>query len=64
MQVPLKIVSSIRRYNLIEIELQGEILEEEERFFIPFFPRKRKLTLWDLEKIFFTLQLAQVFSVF
>jgi protease-4 len=53
MQVPLKIVSSIRRYNLIEIELQGEILEEEERFFIPFFPRKRKLTLWDLEKIFF-----------
>lgn len=52
MQCPLKIIDSIRRYNFIEVELQGEVVEEEERFFIPFLPRKRKLTIWDLERIF------------
>ncbi len=52
MLTPLKIIDSIRRYNFIELDLQGEIPEEEERFIIPFFPIKRKLTLWDLEKIF------------
>src|SRR6266849_260248 len=52
MQWPLKIIDSIRRFNFIEIELQGEIVEEEERFIIPFFPKKRKLTIWDLERIF------------
>jgi protease IV len=52
MQTPLKVIDSIRRCNFVEIELQGEIVEEEERFIIPFFPRKRKLNIWDLEKIF------------
>jgi protease IV len=52
MQWPLKIIDSIRQYNFIEVELQGEIVEEEERFVIPFFPKKRKLTIWDLERIF------------
>ncbi len=52
MQWPLKMIDSIRRYNFIEVELQGEIVEEEERFVIPFFPKKRKLTIWDLERIF------------
>lgn len=52
MQWPLKIIDSIRRYNFIEVELQGEIMEEEERFVIPFFPKKKKLTIWDLERIF------------
>ncbi len=46
------IINPISRYNFVEIELQGEISEEEERFVIPFFPISRKLTLWDLEKIF------------
>ena len=50
--MPLKIIDPIRRYNFLEIELHGEISEEEERFVIPFFPIRRKLTLWDLEKIF------------
>ncbi len=52
MQWPLKIIDSIRRYNFIEVEIQGEVAEEEERFFVPFFPRKRKLTIWDLERVF------------
>jgi protease-4 len=52
MQTPLKIINSIRRYNFIELDLQGEIPEEEERFIVPFLPIKRKPTLWDLEKIF------------
>ncbi len=45
-------IDSIKRYNFIEIELRGEIPEEEERFPLPFIPRKRKLTLWDLERVF------------
>ncbi|MER3447279.1 MAG: hypothetical protein C4291_10740, partial [Candidatus Dadabacteria bacterium] len=45
-------IDLVRRYNFIEIEIQGEILEEEERSIIPFFPKKRKLTVWDLERIF------------
>lgn len=53
MQWPLKkIIDSIRQYNLLEVELQGEIGEEKERFIIPLFPRKKKLTIWDLERIF------------
>ncbi len=45
-------INPIKRYNFVEIELQGEISEEEERFFIPFLPRKRKPTFWDVEKTF------------
>lgn len=45
-------INSIKRYNFIEIELRGEIPEEEERFPLPFILRKRKLTLWDLERLF------------
>lgn len=52
MQWPLKIIDSIRRFDFIEVELRGEIAEEEDRFVIPFFPKKRKLTIWDLERIF------------
>ncbi|GBD38017.1 Protease 4 [bacterium HR37] len=50
-----KSLTSARQYNFIELELGGEIPEEEERVFIPFFPffpRKRKLTIWDLERLF------------
>ncbi|MGH7890146.1 MAG: hypothetical protein ACRENF_06305, partial [Thermodesulfobacteriota bacterium] len=52
MQMLLKLIDSIKRYNLIEIELKGEIPEEEERFPFPFLPRKKKLTLWDFERLF------------
>jgi protease-4 len=47
-----RIIDSISKYNLIEIELEGELPEEEEKSLIPFYPRKKKLTIWDLEKIF------------
>ncbi|MGB7293597.1 MAG: signal peptide peptidase SppA [Thermodesulfobacteriota bacterium] len=47
-----RIIDSIGKYNLIEIELEGELPEEEEKSLIPFHPRKKKLTIWDLEKIF------------
>lgn len=47
-----RIIDSINRYNLIEIELEGELSEEEEKSLIPFYPRKKKLTIWDLERIF------------
>jgi protease IV len=47
-----RIIDSIGKYNLVEIELEGELPEEEERSLIPFYPRKKKLTIWDLEKIF------------
>jgi protease-4 len=47
-----RIIDSIGKYNLIEIELEGELPEEEEKSLIPFYPRKKKLTIWDLEKIF------------
>lgn len=46
------IIDSIKKYNLIEIELEGEISEEEEKSLIPFYPRKKKLSIWELEKIF------------
>jgi len=48
-----KLLTKIRQYNFIEIELYGEILEEEEKSLIPFFPGKKKLTIWDLERIFY-----------
>ncbi len=47
-----RIIDSIGKYNLIEVELEGELPEEEEKSLIPFYPRKKKLTIWDLEKIF------------
>lgn len=47
-----RIIDSIGKYNLIEIVLEGELPEEEEKSLIPFYPRKKKLTIWDLEKIF------------
>ncbi len=47
-----RIVDSVTKYNLIEIELEGELPEEEEKSPIPFYPRKKKLTIWDLERIF------------
>ena len=46
------IIDSIKKYNLIEIELEGEISEEEEKSLIPFYPRKKKLSIWELERIF------------
>ncbi len=47
-----RIVDSVTKYNLVEIELEGELPEEEEKSPIPFYPRKKKLTVWDLERIF------------
>ena len=47
-----KLIDSIKQYNFIEIDLEGEVLEEEERSVIPFYPRKKRLTVWDLERIF------------
>jgi protease-4 len=47
-----RIIDSIGKYNLIEIELEGDLSEEEEKSLIPFYPRKKKLTMWDLERIF------------
>lgn len=47
-----RIIDSIAKYNLIEIELEGQLPEEEEKSLIPFYPRKKNLTIWDLETIF------------
>ena len=47
-----RIIDSIGKYNFIEIALEGDLSEEEEKYLIPFFPRKKKLTMWDLERIF------------
>jgi len=47
-----RLIGSIKQYNFIEIELHGEVLEEEERSVIPFYPRRKRLTVWDLERIF------------
>lgn len=55
MQVLSRIIDSIKRYNFIELELRGEIPEEEERSIFPFLPRKGKLTVWDLERLFLYL---------
>ena len=52
MQKLLNFIDSIKRYNVLEIELSGEIPEEEERFPLPFLRRRKKLTLWDFERLF------------
>ena len=48
-----RLIRSIKPYNFVEIDLYGEILEEEEKSVIPFLPTKKKLTIWDLERIFY-----------
>lgn len=37
--------------NYVEIHLSGELSEEEEKSFLPAIGAKKKLTLWDIEKI-------------
>jgi len=43
--------SAFEKANFVEIHLSGEISEEEEKSFLPTLGAKRKLTLWDIEKI-------------
>jgi len=43
--------SSFEKANFVEISLSGEITEEEEKSFLPSIGTKKKLTLWDIEKI-------------
>lgn len=47
-----RIIDPSSKYNCIEMELEGELAEDEEKSLIPFYPRKKKLTMWDLERIF------------
>ncbi|MEM4408529.1 MAG: signal peptide peptidase SppA [Candidatus Caldarchaeum sp.] len=48
-----KLPKSFKGFNTVEIELEEYIPEEEEGISIPFMPRKRHLTMWDIERIFF-----------
>jgi protease-4 len=52
MQAFTRLISMARGYNFLEMSLQGEVPEEEEGFIVPFLPRRRKLTVWDLERLF------------
>ncbi|MGB2692403.1 MAG: signal peptide peptidase SppA [Thermodesulfobacteriota bacterium] len=43
---------TFEKANFVEIHLSGEISEEEEKSLLPTIGAKKKLTLWDIEKIF------------
>lgn len=43
--------SAFEKANFVEIHLSGEISEEEEKSLLPSIGAKKKLTLWDIEKI-------------
>lgn len=58
MQIPGKMIDWIKQPDLLEIELQGEIPEVGEKSVVPFFPRKRRMTVWDIEKVFFHASIA------
>lgn len=45
------LIDRIRQYNTLELELQGELPEEEDRHFVPLLPRRHRLTVWDIERI-------------
>jgi hypothetical protein len=38
------LLETFRKYNFLKLELRGEIPEEEEKGFIPFFGGERRLT--------------------
>jgi len=42
---------SLSKVNFVEIDLSGEIPEEEEKSLLPTIGAKKKFTLWDIEKI-------------
>jgi len=44
-------IDLMMKYNFVELRLQGEIPDEEDSFIIPFLPRRKKMTVWDLEKL-------------
>ena len=46
-----KIFGSLGQVNFVELELEGEIAEEEEKSLLPSIGTKKRLTLWDIERI-------------
>ncbi len=47
---------SLSKVNFVEINLNGEIPEEEERSLLPTIGAKKKLTLWDIERTFIEIE--------
>ncbi len=43
---------SLSKVNFVEISLDGEVREEEEKSLLPTIGAKKKLTLWDIERTF------------
>lgn len=52
MRIFKRSLNPFKRFNVVELELDGTVPEEEDRYLIPFIPRKRKLTVLDIERIF------------
>jgi hypothetical protein len=44
------LLETFRKYNFLKLELRGEIPEEEEKGFIPFFGGERRLTFGEIER--------------